>query len=237
MALTNLDFQVSQTFLFPQDLPGGTTFTIQVADSINNLATATLSIVLREEAQNHLVTRSDDDEDPGSLSGTIAVVEADLTPDVAFSLERRGAVAQIFLTPGERVQPRNCSTIWGTPTHESAPRRPRTPIVMVARHAGEGLREGAIRGLDAHVSTNLREGWTGSPVLVADIHGAHDPDEFVLVHGSDDTVCLPAAASFMAQQLPTADLRMFEGCGHAPFLSHPEEFNAVLAQFFAGLYP
>ncbi|HEY6006768.1 MAG TPA: alpha/beta fold hydrolase, partial [Geobacteraceae bacterium] len=59
----------------------------------------------------------------------------------------------------------------------------------------------------------------------------------LLVHGSDDTVCLPAAASFMAQQLPAADLRMFEGCGHAPFLSHPEEFNAVLAQFLAGLYP
>lgn len=136
---------------------------------------------------------SDDEDDPGSLSGTIAVVEADLTPDVAFSLERRGAVAQIFLTPGERVQSRNCSTIWGTPTHESAPRRPRTPIVMVARHAGEGLREGAIRGLDAHVSTSLREGWAGSPVLVADIHGAHDPDEFVLVHGSDDEALVALA--------------------------------------------
>jgi pimeloyl-[acyl-carrier protein] methyl ester esterase len=59
----------------------------------------------------------------------------------------------------------------------------------------------------------------------------------LLLHGDADTICPPGAARFMAGQLPRATLRLFEGCGHAPFLSRPGEFNHILARFIDGLSP
>ena len=56
----------------------------------------------------------------------------------------------------------------------------------------------------------------------------------LLLHGSADTICLPGAARFMAGQLPQATLQIFDGCGHAPFLSRPADFNHALAQFLNG---
>jgi pimeloyl-[acyl-carrier protein] methyl ester esterase len=58
----------------------------------------------------------------------------------------------------------------------------------------------------------------------------------LLVHGSGDTICLPAASRFMAERLPNASLRILEGLGHAPFLSRPAEFNAILGDFLRGVY-
>jgi pimeloyl-[acyl-carrier protein] methyl ester esterase len=58
----------------------------------------------------------------------------------------------------------------------------------------------------------------------------------LLVHGSADTICLPSASRYMAKQLPNARLEIFEGVGHAPFLSRPVDFTAVLTRFLAGLH-
>ncbi|MGE5812847.1 MAG: hypothetical protein ACM36C_00015 [Acidobacteriota bacterium] len=127
------------------------------------------------------------------LGGVIAVVEAPLVPDVVYALERRGAVGQIFVQPHEVVRPRTCSTIWGAPTHESISRKPRTPVVIVASPQRDLLAEAARAGARARISSQLEEGWTRAQVLVAEIHGAHDPDEFVLVHGSDDDALVTLA--------------------------------------------
>ena len=67
MALTNLDFQVSETFAFPPGAPGGTTFTIQAVDTLLNTVTRTLAIILSSQPRNHLVTRTQDDLAAGSL--------------------------------------------------------------------------------------------------------------------------------------------------------------------------
>ncbi|MSM41166.1 MAG: alpha/beta fold hydrolase [Geobacter sp.] len=53
----------------------------------------------------------------------------------------------------------------------------------------------------------------------------------MLLHGSLDTVCPVAAARYMAEQIPGAGLELMDGCGHAPFMSHPEEFNRRLGGF------
>ena len=58
----------------------------------------------------------------------------------------------------------------------------------------------------------------------------------LLVHGSADTICPPAASSFMAKALPDAELHIMEGLGHAPFLSHPDEFDALLGKFLKRIY-
>jgi hypothetical protein len=128
-----------------------------------------------------------------SLAGNIAVLDTPLVADVAYAVERRGALGQVFLQPGETVYPRACSPIWGAPTHESIGRKPRTPVAIVAGEGCERMRDAAHRGDRAGLSTRLTEQWTRSELLVAGIHGAHDPDEFVLVHGSDDRALVSVA--------------------------------------------
>ena len=53
----------------------------------------------------------------------------------------------------------------------------------------------------------------------------------LLVHGSADTICLPSASRYMLGKLPDARLKIMEGVGHAPFISRPDEFNALLRGF------
>jgi pimeloyl-[acyl-carrier protein] methyl ester esterase len=58
----------------------------------------------------------------------------------------------------------------------------------------------------------------------------------LLVHGTADTICLPGASQFMAEQLPHAELHLLDGLGHAPFLSRSEQFNTILQRFLDGVY-
>jgi pimeloyl-[acyl-carrier protein] methyl ester esterase len=58
----------------------------------------------------------------------------------------------------------------------------------------------------------------------------------LIVHGSADTICLPDAARYMAERIPSATLEVMAGCGHAPFLSRPEEFNKALSLFLEKVY-
>jgi pimeloyl-ACP methyl ester esterase len=53
----------------------------------------------------------------------------------------------------------------------------------------------------------------------------------LIIHGSVDAICPPGVARFMAERLPNARLELFDGAGHAPCLSRPEEFNAILRDF------
>ena len=57
----------------------------------------------------------------------------------------------------------------------------------------------------------------------------------LLVHGELDTICPAAASAYMAQRLPMATLSIMEGCGHAPFMTQPERFNALLLEFLGTL--
>ena len=53
----------------------------------------------------------------------------------------------------------------------------------------------------------------------------------LLVHGTADTICLPSASRYMLGELPDARLEIMAGAGHAPFISRPDEFNALLRDF------
>jgi pimeloyl-[acyl-carrier protein] methyl ester esterase len=53
----------------------------------------------------------------------------------------------------------------------------------------------------------------------------------LLLYGSEDTICLPSASGYMAERIPGAASEAFAGCGHAPFISRPEQFNRVLMKF------
>ncbi|SCX52901.1 pimeloyl-ACP methyl ester esterase BioH [Nitrosospira sp. Nsp1] len=48
----------------------------------------------------------------------------------------------------------------------------------------------------------------------------------LLFHGENDVITHPDAARWMNRQLQNSELIMLPGCGHAPFLSYPEQFVA-----------
>lgn len=50
----------------------------------------------------------------------------------------------------------------------------------------------------------------------------------LVMHGSADAVVPFAAGQWLAQALPQAEFYRFESCGHAPFLTQSEAFNATL---------
>lgn len=58
----------------------------------------------------------------------------------------------------------------------------------------------------------------------------------LLIHGGSDTICPPAAARYMASQLPDARLMLLPGVGHAPFMSRPEEFNRILRDYLQEIH-
>jgi pimeloyl-[acyl-carrier protein] methyl ester esterase len=84
--------------------------------------------------------------------------------------------------------------------------------------------ETALKTLETLVSSDVRPllPETDAPVL--------------LIHGGEDVISLPDASRFMARQLPHATLKMFEGAGHAPFISRPDGFNALLSSFLEDIY-
>jgi pimeloyl-[acyl-carrier protein] methyl ester esterase len=58
----------------------------------------------------------------------------------------------------------------------------------------------------------------------------------LLIHGALDATCLPDASRYMAEKLLNAELSIMDGCGHAPFMSKPDEFNRLLSGFLARVY-
>ncbi len=122
------------------------------------------------------------------VAGKIVLTEGYSMPGTVNAFERRGAAGQIYVHPGSDIHEGICTSIWGAPTPESLPRKPRTPVVCV--NAPDGARLAAIAsngGARVAIRTWLREGWAPCLVPVAEVNGTDDPDEFLLVHGHYDS--------------------------------------------------
>jgi pimeloyl-ACP methyl ester esterase len=57
----------------------------------------------------------------------------------------------------------------------------------------------------------------------------------LLIHGELDSICPASASAYMADRLPMGSLRIMQGCGHAPFMTRPEQFNDLLDAFLVGI--
>lgn len=79
-----------------------------------------------------------------------------------------------------------------------------------------------LAGLDELRDTDLRKS-----AMVT-----HQPT--LIVHGERDPLMPPAAARWLATHLPKARLEVFAGTAHAPFLSQPDRFVALLREFAHG---
>ncbi|WP_324716865.1 M28 family metallopeptidase [Carboxydochorda subterranea] len=120
------------------------------------------------------------------LEGAVAITEGLPLPQKVTDLQARGAVAAIFVNPGERIHEAICTPIWGAPDLDNQHRRPALAVAAVNRFDGQRLIERARAGGIATVETHLEEGLYPCPVVVATIPGAVEPDAFVLLHGHLD---------------------------------------------------
>src|SRR5690348_2239710 len=58
----------------------------------------------------------------------------------------------------------------------------------------------------------------------------------LLLHGENDVITHPSAAKWMNGQLRESELIMLSRCGHAPFLSHPDQFIKGLMRLHDGVF-
>src|SRR4051794_13873116 len=122
------------------------------------------------------------------FTGKVVITEGLAMPSKVADLAGKGAVAAVFVGPGERIHEGVCTTIWGSPDLETMERQPAVPIIAVNRSQGSELIERAKAG-DCRVafSTNLDTRWRPIPILVAEIQGNELPEEFVLLHAHLDS--------------------------------------------------
>ena len=122
------------------------------------------------------------------VRGKIVLTDGFGFPEAVRHFEKQGAIGQIHINPGEEIHWGICTTIWGAPDLDSAPRQPRTPVVAISQSAGKALLKWLKEGdIEVTIRTELKEGWFPCPLVVAEIEGQEEPERFVLVHGHYDS--------------------------------------------------
>jgi hypothetical protein len=161
---------------------GGTELTGEICYVPSRYAAGTSTLFDTPEAAGTAGLR----EDP--VAGRIVLTEGFSMPGPVQAFERRGAIGQIYIHPGQNIHEGICTSIWGAPTADSIPRKPRTPIVCINHPDGEALIGATGAGpVRVSVRTWLREGWMSCLLPVVEIPGRVDPEEFLLVHGHYDS--------------------------------------------------
>ncbi len=77
----------------------------------------------------------------------------------------------------------------------------------------------AVGSLDALVDADMR-------TLLDDIS-----TPVLVLNGDRDLICLPQASDYLTTRIKNATQRIFNGCGHAIFLTRSEQFNAEITKF------
>jgi hypothetical protein len=122
------------------------------------------------------------------FTGKVVITEGMPMPMKVADIAKRGAIAAVFVGPGERIHEGVCTTIWGSPDLDSMDRQPLIPIIAVNRPEGLALIERTkAETVRVAFSTDLDTRWRPIPILVAEINGTERPDEFVMLHGHLDS--------------------------------------------------
>ena len=127
-----------------------------------------------------------EDYDRCDVDGKVVLVNGLATPTAVFAAERAGAVGQIFINDAH-LHYMIVTTIWGTPTPESAERLPATPSISVVEDDGHDLRDRIAAGpVRVRIKNRVFTEWQITPILVGDVDG-QNPNEFVLCSGHLDS--------------------------------------------------
>lgn len=117
------------------------------------------------------------------------VLTADGGPDGVLRAQERGAAGHIHIWPSDEdvTHEMICTSIWGTPTPESASRMPTIPALGVKQAVGERLIAAALGGAArARVESNVKTAWMRVPLATGFIPGTSSAD-FLLVGAHIDS--------------------------------------------------
>ncbi len=126
---------------------------------------------------------------PKDLAGKIVLTEGlSIMPSKSKALESAGSIAIVSYAPQDRTHEGISTTIWGIPTVENLPEKPKIPSVVICNSDGvylKGLLEkGAVK---VHLRTVMDDGWKRCMIPVAEVRSLKSVGEFVLLHGHYDS--------------------------------------------------
>jgi hypothetical protein len=126
---------------------------------------------------------------PKDLVGKIVLTEGlSIMPSKSKALESAGSIAIVSYAPQDRTHEGISTTIWGIPTVENLPEKPRIPSVVICNSDGVYLKGLLERGaVKVHLRTVLDEGWKRCIIPVAEVRSPKSVREFVLLHGHYDS--------------------------------------------------
>ena len=117
------------------------------------------------------------------------VITADGGPDGVRRAQERGAAGHIHIWPSDEdvIHEMIGTSVWGTPTPESAKRLPTIPLLGVKQADGERISRmvetGSVR---VNIESNVKTEWLHVPLAIADIPGSGSSD-FLLVGAHIDS--------------------------------------------------
>jgi hypothetical protein len=169
----------SSAFVVPQGVTGEMVYLPANLKALRSYAKSIAELFGRPE--------SDAAELAAMVKGRILVTEGFGNPALTRFAEEWGAIGLVAINPGVDIHWGTCTTVWGTPDLTDLPRKPRIPVVAVAKPTGEVLKKRAASRAKVTLHTDLVEGWFPQKIPVVHIPGTREPDRFVLVHGHYDS--------------------------------------------------
>ncbi|MGH9795501.1 MAG: M28 family peptidase [Candidatus Acidiferrales bacterium] len=175
---------------------------------------------------------------PGKdVRGKIVVADGLITPQNARLVEDLGAVGLIHINPRELLHEMIVTTVWGTPTPESARYVPRIPALSISKADGDWIKQLAQNGaVRVRLVTEVSTAWREIPLVVAEVRPeiaskeaqGVDPDQFVLVSshldawyaGMTDTASTDVSILEMARILHANRKRLRRGFRFAWWTGH-----------------
>jgi len=160
------------------------------------------------------------------VRGKIAILSGGVSPDRTLTAQRAGVAGLIQIEEGEIVHEMIATTIWGSPTTESASRIPTIPIIGIRKSEGDRLKAALAASGKVLMKTKVDQGWATAPVVVADVPGK-SPD-FVLIathldawyKGMTDTAGSDASILEMARVIQAQQPRLERGVRFAWWPGH-----------------
>ncbi|MEZ4572445.1 MAG: M28 family peptidase [Thermomicrobiales bacterium] len=122
------------------------------------------------------------------LAGKVVMTEGLGIAARGFDLAESGAIAALFINPGENIHEGITTTTWGSPDLDSDGRTAPIPILTINNPDGQELISKLSEGkVEVTFSNQVDTGWREIPVIVAEIKGNRQPEDFVLFHGHLDS--------------------------------------------------
>jgi hypothetical protein len=135
-----------------------------------------------------------DDYARQAVRGKVVLQNGLATPPTVYAAEQAGAIGEIFVNDAH-LHNMIVSTVWGTPTPESAKRLPTTPAVSIVEGDGEHLRntlrhreqhgQGASSSLRVRLTTKNFRAWQTTPIVIGELEGK--TKDFVIFSGHQDS--------------------------------------------------